>query len=424
MIKNILKLRLLDWILFSIISLSYISINIKHQFYANNIWNISFEIYNLYPDFFNIISLPVSIFLILKSNFLITKNKNIWQHIIFLFLFINPFVWKNIFVPVNNVLFSISILLSTIIFIYIKANKYKKDMLIPFYFLGLSFALINPYFIIYFCTLAAVDFLIYNKKEDIKEYEKDYFKIFIMAFLISLFGYYFISLESSYVLADRISLFINNSLQIFPSLWGFLFTFSLIGLLISFFYNLKTKTLDITYILFVFVFIVFICFASLYKSAIFPYSIIIVIGTMFLLEKAPLVGKIITVITLIFSISSFYAVSDNYQKDMQFKEMMIKHIVRTYNEYNFNVIVGNIPESNQIKKYNFYPDQFLFKNHEKYQYILRKKGLPVIFFEKSNINERFNIYKSKKIKDFKYFSIYKEGNIQYLYIKNPTIDAK
>lgn len=419
MIKNILKMKTLDWIILVVFVLSYSSVNFKHPFYANNLWDITFDIYNFCPDFFNLLFFSLSLFLLLKSNFLVTKNLNKWQSTICLFLYINPFVWKNLFIPVNNILFAFSIFISTICFNYIRSHEFKKEMVMPYSLLAISFSLINLYFIIYFCALSVVMELFQQKEKN------SYLKVILTAFLMGITTYYFIFFHDLDILSEHISLFINNSIHILYSFWGFLLLFSLIGIIIFLIKNLKR--INVAYIikslLFILI-IIMISFTTLFNSMTFPYALLIVIGTLLLYKDAPLIGKIIASFMLLFSISSFYCIIDNYQKDMEFKETIINHIITANKKYHFQVIIGKLPDSPEKKSYNFYPENFFYQNPTKYQYIMKQNGLNVIFIGKNDINNNFNIYKSEKIKDFKYFTIYKQNKITYLYMKNILLKVK
>lgn len=412
MIKNILKMRNLDWIIMIILTLSYTTVDFKHSFYANNLWTLSLDVYDLYPNFFNLLFFPLSLFILLKSNYLITKNLDKWQSLIFLFIYINPFIWKNLFIPVNNFLYSLAILFSTLCFIYIRSHKFKKELVVPFCLLAISFSLVNSYFIIYFCSIFVITYFL-NLKE-----KNEYLKIMSVAFLIALISSYFICFHNLNSLSDGIALFIRNTKSVFYSFWGFLLIFSFIGLLIGFIKNYKKINRDsIVHFLFIIVLILMISFTTLFHSAIFPYSLIIIIGVISLYKYTPLVGKIFAAFLLLFSVSSFFSVVDNYQKDMEFKETIIQHIVEANKEYNLQVVIGEIPDSPEITHYNFYPENFFYQNPDKYEYMMKQKGLKIIFINKSDINHKFNIYLSEKIKDFKYFTIYRQYKTQYLYIK-------
>lgn len=412
MIKNILKMRNLDWIIMLILTLSYTVVDFKHPFYANNLWTLSLDIYDICPNFFNVLFFPLSLFILLKSNYLITKNLDKWLSLIFLFLYINPLTWKNLFIPVNNFLFSLAILFSTLCFIYIRSHNLKKELVIPFFLLIISFSLINSYFIIYFCSISVITYFLNLKQKD------EYLKIMSVAFLIALMSSYFICFHNLNSLSDGIALFIRNTKSILYSFWGFLLLFSIIGLIIGFTKNYKNINKDsIVHFLFIVVLVFMVSFTTLFHSNIFPYPLLIVIGIICLYQYTPLIGKIFAAFLLLFLISSFFSVIDNYQKNMEFKETMIQHIVKANKEYKFQVIIGDIPDSPEITHYNYYPDNFFYQNPDKYEYIMKQKGLKIIFINKNDINHRFNIYHSEKIKDFKYFTIYKQYKISYLYIK-------
>lgn len=412
MIKNILKMRSLDWTIMLVLTLSYIAIDFKHSFYANNMWSFTLDIYNICPQFFNVICFPISLFMLLKSNYMITKNFDKWISIIVLFIYINPLIWKHIIIPLDNLIFSLVIFLSTLCFLYIRSEKFKKEFLIPFILFIISCAIINSYFIVCFCSLIIIYYFLNFK-------QKEYIKIISVSFLISIFLCYFIFFHDIDTLSDNISLFINNTYSVLYSFGGFLLLFSLIGLLIAFIKKYKSLNREsFSHFITILCMTFLLLLSCLLRLHILPYYLVITAGVILLYNHTPLIGKLFATFLLLFSISSFYSVMDNYQKNMEFKETTIEHIVEANKEYGFQVIVGELPESPTLTKYNFYPESFFYQNPQKYQYMIAQKGIKIIFINKNDINHRFNIYKSKLINDFKYFSIYKQGSISYLYIKN------
>lgn len=406
---------LITYFLFNI---SYTIINIKYPIVTHNAIPLMNSLINNYPilisSLFFFISTTIIFYSIYDNGY--KRFNSIFKSGCLFFLFINPYSIKYILIPGDNVIYALSAFF--ILKNYLLLFNRKENNLVIFFFILLSICLISPYTIILMSQIILLDYFynFFSNKSERKPLIQ-LFSIVLIAYIIQ-FHLLFKNID---IFSDHASSVYFSFIRSISSPWLVFMLVSGIGFIIWCISNFGKQN-KISDILLYAILIIISCLSFSFDSFNFPFFILLLSASFNNIKNiSKKYAYILISMLIVFSVSSFFSILNNYKMQMIFSENVIGNIYKKLDNNHTYYVINHIAYSPIITNNFTYPDKYwdrFYLSNYTWNKISKKKNIVFIYHNKDFIVEKMgNDFYTWDKNDNKYYSIMHKNGFSYIFFK-------
>ena len=406
------------FIMYFLFNISYFIINVKYPIVTKNSIPLLNSFINSYPIFISSLFFFISTTLIFYTIYEISNKRfnDLFKSGCLLFLLINPFSLKYILIPGDNLIYALSVFF--ILKNYLLLFNRNENNLVIFFFILLSICLISPYTIILMSQIILLDYFynFFSNKSERKPLIQ-LFSIVLIAYIIQ-FHLLFKNID---IFSDHASSVYFSFIRSISSPWLVFMLVSGIGFIIWCISNFGKQN-KISDILLYAILIIISCLSFSFDSFNFPFFILLLSASFNNIKNiSKKYAYILISMLIVFSVSSFFSILNNYKMQMIFSENVIGNIYKKLDNNHTYYVINHIAYSPIITNNFTYPDKYwdrFYLSNYTWNKISKRKNIVFIYHNKDFIVEKMgNDFYTWDKNDNKYYSIMHKNGFSYIFFK-------
>lgn len=406
------------FIMYFLFNISYFIINVKYPIVTKNPIPLLNSFINSYPIFISSLFFFISTTLIFYTIYEISNKRfnDLFKSGCLLFLLINPFSLKYILIPGDNLIYALSVFF--ILKNYLLLFNRKENNLVIFFFILLSICLISPYSIILMSQIILLDYF-YNFFSN-KDERKPLIHLFIIV-SIAYFIQFYLLFKNIDIFSDHASSVYFSFIRNVSSPWLAFMLVSTIGFTIWCFSKISRDNKISNIILYI-ILVIISCLSFSFDFFNFPFFILL-LSTSFIDIKniSKKYAYTLVSILIVFSVSSFFSILNNYKIQMIFSDNVIGNISTKLDKNHTYYVINNITYSPIIANNFTYPDKYwdrFYLSNNTWNKISKTKNIVFIHHNQDFIVDKMgNDFYTWSKNDNKYYSIMHKNGFSYIFFK-------
>ena len=406
------------FIMYFLFNISYFIINVKYPIVTKNSIPLLNSFINSYPIFISSLFFFISTTLIFYTIYEISNKRfnDLFKSACLLFLLINPFSLKYILIPGDNLIYALSVFF--ILKNYLLLFNRNENNLVIFFFILLSICLISPYAIILMSQIILLDYF-YNFFSN-KDERKPLIHLFIIVSIAYFIQFYSLS-KNMDIFSDNASSVYFSFIRNASSPWLAFMLVSTIGFTIWCFSKISRDNKISNIILYI-ILVIISCLSFSFNSFNFPFFILL-LSTSFIDIKniSKKYAYTLVSILIVFSVSSFFSILNNYKIQMIFSDNVIGNISTKLDKNHTYYVINNITYSPIIANNFTYPDKYwnrFYLSNNTWNKISKTKNIVFIHHNQDFIVDKMgNDFYTWSKNDNKYYSIMHKNGFSYIFFK-------
>lgn len=406
------------FITYFLFNISYVITNIKHPIVTENPIPLLNSFINSHPIFISSLFFFISTTLIFYTIYEISNKRfnDLFKSGCLLFLFINPFSLKYILIPGDNFIYALSVFF--ILKNYLLLFNRKENNLVIFFFILLSICLISPYTIILMSQIILLDYF-YNFFSN-KNERKPLIHLFVILSIAYCIQFYLL-FKNIDIFSDHVSSVYFSFIHMALSPWLAFMLVSVIGFTIWGFSKISSDN-KISEVISYIILIIISCLSFSFDSFNFPFFILLLSASFIDIKNiSKKYAYTLVSILIVFSVSSFFSILNNYKIQMIFSDNVIGNISTKLDNNHTYYVINNITYSPIIAHNLTYPDKYwdrFYLSNNTWNKISKKKNIFLIHHNQDFIVDKMgNDFYTWSKNDNKYYSIMHKNGFSYIFFK-------
>lgn len=406
------------FIMYFLFNISYFIINVKYPIVTKNPIPLFNSFINSYPIFISSLFFFISTTLIFYTIYEISNKlfNDLFKSSCLLFLLINPFSLKYILIPGDNLIYALSVFF--ILKNYLLLFNRRENNSVIFFFILLSICLISPYTIILMSQIILLDYF-YNFFSN-KDERKPLIHLFIIV-SIAYFIQFYLLFKNMDIFSDHASSVYFSFIRTASSPWLAFMLVSAIGFTIWCFSKISRGNKISNIILYIILAIIS-CLSFSFDSFNFPFFILLLSASFIDIKNiSKKYAYTLVSILIVFSVSSFFSILNNYKIQMIFSDNIIGNISTKLDKNHTYYVINNITYSPIIANNFTYPDKYwdrFYLSNNTWSKISKTKNIVFIHHNQDFIVDKMgNDFYTWSKNDNKYYSIMHKNGFSYIFFK-------
>ena len=406
------------FIMYFLFNISYFIINVKYPIVTKNPIPLFNNFINSYPIFISYLFFFISTTLIFYTIYEISNKRfnDLFKSSCLLFLLINPFSLKYILIPGDNLIYALSVFF--ILKNYLLLFNRNENNSVIFFFILLSICLISPYAIILMSQIILLDYF-YNFFSN-KDERKPLIHLFIIVSIVYFIQFYSLS-KNMDIFSDHASSVYFSFIRTASSPWLAFMLVSAIGFTIWCFSKISRGNKISNIILYIILAIIS-CLSFSFDSFNFPFFILLLSASFIDIKNiSKKYAYTLVSILIVFSVSSFFSILNNYKIQMIFSDNVIGNISTKLDKNHTYYVINNITYSPIIANNFTYPDKYwdrFYLSNNTWNKISKTKNIVFIHHDQDFIVDKMgNDFYTWSKNDNKYYSIMYKNGFSYIFFK-------